>query len=152
MGTVQWNCAKVEDITSLDLYKIIALRVDVFVVEQNCPYPDLDHVDTKENVYLIWGEDKEGVVACTRIIGAGISYPEVSIGRVAIAKRARGIGLGHTLMDYSIAQCDKIWGKPAITISAQAHLENFYQQHGFKTCSKPYLEDDIPHIKMTSTR
>lgn len=152
MNDIKWHSRSINDMSAFDLYQLIALRVDVFVVEQNCPYPELDHIDTLEGVEMIWAEDSKGIIACARIIPAGVSYPDVSIGRVAIARRCRNTGLGHTLIKYALNTCQERWGETKITIGAQAHLQSFYQQHGFKTCSEEYLEDGIPHVKMSSTR
>lgn len=145
---MQWKCLKFEQISPIELYEVLKLRVNVFVVEQNCPYPELDGKDTHKDVYHLIGYQDEKVVACARLLPKGVSYETVSIGRVATAIDHRGGGLGHQLMQNAIEHSVKIWGEKTITIGAQAHLEHFYQRHGFLQVSEVYLEDNIPHIDM----
>jgi ElaA protein len=129
------------------MYRVLALRSEVFVVEQNCAYQDLDGKD--EQSYWVWAEDKNGEVHATaRLLPAGVSYQEISIGRVCSSKKARGTGLGKSLMKECLAQCERIWGEQTITISAQQYLLKFYNELGFVAEGEMYLEDDIPHLKM----
>ena len=136
------------ELTTAELYAILKLRVDVFVVEQNCPYPELDDKDTKQDVYHLLGYEQDQLVACARLLPAGISYPSVSIGRVATHEKARGNGLGHQLLEQAILQCQRLWPNSAIEIGAQEHLSAFYGRYGFVATSEMYLEDGIPHIDM----
>lgn len=129
------------------MYRILALRADVFVVEQTCAYQDLDGKD--EHAIWVWAEDENGTVHATaRLLPAGISYKEISIGRVCTSMESRRTGLGKWLMEECLNQCEHIWGKQTITISAQQYLLKFYNELGFVEEGEMYLEDDIPHLKM----
>ena len=129
------------------MYCILALRADVFVVEQTCAYQDLDGKD--EHAVWVWAEDENGIIHATaRLLPAGISYKEISIGRVCTSMESRRTGLGKLLMEECLNQCERIWGKQTITISAQQYLLNFYNELGFVEEGEMYLEDDIPHLKM----
>ena len=135
------------DIPAGKLYRILALRSDVFVVEQNCAYQDLDGKD--EQSIWVWAEDESGTVHATaRLLPAGISYKEISIGRVCTSMESRRTGLGKLLMEECLNQCEQIWGKQNITISAQQYLLKFYNELGFVEEGEMYLEDYIPHLKM----
>lgn len=134
-------------LTTEELYKILALRAEVFVVEQNCPYQDVDGKDL--NSIHVLGYIKNQLVAYARVLGQGISYQEyASIGRIVTSPSIRGNNHGHDLVDFSIKVCQKIFPSQPIKISAQAHLEKFYNAHSFKATGEAYLEDDIPHIGM----
>ncbi|MBD1576349.1 GNAT family N-acetyltransferase [Vibrio sp. S11_S32] len=146
---MQWKCVKFAELSPLELYQLLRLRVDVFVVEQTCPYPELDGKDILAGVYHLIGYQENELVACARLLPQGVSFSEVSIGRVATNKNHRGAGLGHQLLQTAIEFCLTYWPNCDITIGAQSHLEAYYQQHGFKKASEEYLEDDIPHIDMT---
>jgi ElaA protein len=115
-----------------ELYAYMQLRSEVFVVEQNCVYQDLD----------------DELVACARIVPAGLAYPEISIGRVIVAEAYRKQQLGHELLRYCNAQIEKHYGPQPIVLSAQAHLQDFYKKHNFVPDGAIYLEDGIPHIHM----
>ncbi len=129
------------------MYRILALRADVFVVEQTCAYQDLDGKD--EYAVWVWAEDQNGVIHATaRLLPAGISYKEISIGRVCTSMESRRTGLGKLLMEECLNQCERIWGEQTITISAQQYLLKFYNELGFVEEGEMYLEDDIPHLKM----
>jgi ElaA protein len=129
------------------MYRILALRADVFVVEQTCAYQDLDGKD--EDSFWVWAEDENGTVHATaRLLPAGISYKEISIGRVCTSLESRRTGLGKLLMEECLNQCERLWGKQTITISAQQYLLKFYNELGFVEEGEMYLEDDIPHLKM----
>ncbi len=131
----------------MKVYRILALRADVFVVEQNCAYQDLDGKD--EQSIWVWAEDESGKVHATaRLLPAGISYKEISIGRVCTSMESRRTGLGKSLMEECLNQCELIWGKQTITISAQQYLLKFYNELEFLEEGEMYLEDDIPHLKM----
>ena len=136
-----------DELTVDELHDLLALRIDVFVVEQNCPYPELDGKDKK--AYHVIGTNAEGkVIATARILPSGISYDEVSIGRVASDFSFRGKGLGHQLMTCSMEYIKSRLGDGPVRISAQEHLEDFYGKHHFVSTGKKYLEDGIPHIEM----
>ena len=121
------------------------------MVEQDCPYPDLDGKDLR--AWHVWGEDAGGVkgasaLAYARILAPGVSYAEPSIGRVATRRDRRGQGIGKDLMLQSIQVAERVWPGHDIRISAQCYLEQWYNDLGFASVGEPYLEDDIPHIQM----
>ncbi len=138
-----------DELTNHEMYNMLRLRSDVFVVEQNCPYLDLDNKDQK-GFHLLYYVDNE-LAGVTRLLPKGVSYDEVSIGRVVIAKSHRGLGLGVKLMEASIEGCEEKFGKGPIRISAQYHLSKFYQSLGFVEQGEVYDEDGIPHIGMLRT-
>ncbi|MCG9723908.1 GNAT family N-acetyltransferase [Vibrio brasiliensis] len=145
---ITWQLIPFSQLTTTQLYQLIKLRVDVFVVEQTCPYPELDDKDHQNGVYHLLGYKNDQLVACARLLPKGLSYPSVSIGRVATLESQRGGGLGHQLLQQALAGCESLWPGEKIEIGAQEHLAKFYQQHGFIQTSAMYLEDDIPHIDM----
>ena len=135
------------ELTTSQLYQIVALRSEVFVVEQACIYQDLDYKD-QEAIHILGIDEADQLVSYARILPPGIVYPEYAIGRVIVAKSNRGTGEGHRLMNYCITAIETMAGETSIRISAQAHLEAFYKEHQFKSTGKTYLEDGIPHIEM----
>ncbi|RYG48604.1 MAG: GNAT family N-acetyltransferase [Chitinophagaceae bacterium] len=144
---MNWQLKSFEDLSNKELYQILQLRAEVFVVEQNCPYQDVDGKDAQAT--HLWATDANGtLMAYCRLLPSGVSYAEPSIGRVANALVARGKGLGREMMERAILHISQKWAEPAIRISAQCYLEKFYTSLGFATTSEPYLEDDIPHINM----
>ncbi|KII77653.1 GNAT family N-acetyltransferase [Vibrio renipiscarius] len=145
---ITWKRHSFEQLTNHELYQLLKLRVDVFVVEQTCPYPELDDNDTLNGVMHLLGYQQGQIIACARLLPKGTTYPSVSIGRVATKKSARGGGLGHQLLQQAIAECHQLWPNQSIEIGAQQHLTAFYQQHGFVQTSAMYLEDGIPHVDM----
>ena len=135
------------ELDRLELYRIIQLRINVFIVEQNCPYPDLDDNELVSNHVMIWKGDE--LIAVTRLVPPGISYPNyASIGRVATHANYRGSGLGKLVMTESIKACEELFSGYNIKISAQAYLVAFYTALGFDKIGEEYLEDNIPHIAM----
>ena len=130
-----------------DFHDIIALRIKIIVIEQDCPYQDLDGND-KLAFHLYFKDEKNQIVAATRILPQNIAYDEVSIGRVVVDKSSRGTGLGHELMEQSMVFVQSQFGAADVRLSAQKHLENYYEKHGFKSTGKEYLEDGIPHVEM----
>ncbi|MFM2578906.1 GNAT family N-acetyltransferase [Vibrio fortis] len=145
---ITWSTPTFAELTTIELYELLKLRVDVFVVEQTCPYPELDGKDTQPGVRHLLGYEDGQLVACARLLPAGTTYDNVSIGRIATKVEARGAGLGHKLLTEAIKHSHELWPNSTIDIGAQQHLEAFYQSHGFVTISEMYLEDDIPHIDM----
>ena len=143
---VQWTLKKFDDLTPFELYKIIQLRNEVFVVEQDCVYQDADNKDLSSYHFMGWDNDK--LLAYTRILPPGLSYTQASIGRVVSAPSARGSGIGRELMLQSIEQVKKIFGEGPIKIGAQLYLNKFYTSLGFQRTSDVYLEDNIEHIEM----
>ncbi|ASA57163.1 GNAT family N-acetyltransferase [Vibrio gazogenes] len=145
---ITWHLLSFPELTTTQLYQLIKLRIDVFVVEQTCPYPELDDKDHMPGVHHLLGYQDEKLVACARLMPAGISYPGSSIGRIATHTCVRGEGVGHQLLTYAIEQCVHLWPETPIEIGAQTQLETFYRQYGFVPTSEPYLEDGISHIDM----
>lgn len=143
---LNWVHKKFNELSAPELYAIMQLRNEVFVVEQNCVYQDADDKD-QASVHLC-GWDNEKLVAYTRIIPPGISYTEASIGRVVISPAYRKTGSGRQLMKESINLTHILFNCSVIRIGAQVYLTDFYQSLGFVQCSPPYLEDGIPHIEM----
>mgnify|MGYP000114947440 CR=1 FL=1 len=152
MISMNWQIKKFSELSTNELYALIKLRIDVFIVEQTCYYPELDNLDQHpETLHLLSFENDE-LLAYLRILPKSTRYIEyVSIGRVVIKESARGRGLGHQLIDKALAVCSQAFPKQSIKISAQAHLEKYYQAHGFTRVTGIYLEDDIPHIGMVNT-
>ncbi len=145
---MKWNTAKFHQLTPDQLYDILKLRVDIFVVEQKCPYPELDEKDRHVETRHMTAFDDSGLIAYTRLLPPGLSYPDVSVGRFAVKPSARNQGTGSLLMERTLEEIDKIWPDKVIRISAQAHLREFYEKFGFIKVSDSYLEDGIPHIEM----
>ena len=144
---IVFKCETFNNLNIDELHNILALRSKVFVVEQNCVYQDIDGKD-KKALHII-GYLNEEIIAYARIFDKGVIYPEYcSIGRIVTSFSERGKKHGNQLVQFSIKQCDKNFNSRAIKISAQAHLEKFYCQHGFYASGDPYLEDGIPHIGM----
>lgn len=147
MEKIRWICKHFNELSALEYHHILFLRTEVFVVEQNCPYQEVDEKDIV--AYHLFGLNKNNeVVAVTRILPQGVSYKEVSIGRVAIKKTYRGTGLAHELLFESFIVILQYFGEQPIRISAQEYLVNYYSKHGFKQVGEMYLEDDIPHVEM----
>jgi ElaA protein len=142
-----WQSATFEQLSTTQLYQILALREEVFIVEQRCPYQDADGQDFKA-LHLMAYQDQQ-LLAYARIFAP--EQNQAKIGRVVTKGSGRGQGLGQQLMQRAIAHCQQHWPKATIMISAQRYLEKFYQELGFEICSEPYLEDDIPHIAMRIT-
>src|SRR5574343_404893 len=147
---LDWQVKHYPELTTNEFHDIIALRLKAFVVEQNCSYLDLDGKD-KKCYHLICRDGFGKVVATARILPPGISYPEVSIGRVVLDQEIRGKGIGHQLMEQSMKFIKEEFGSVPVRISAQKHLENYYKTHNFINTGKEYLEDDIPHVEMLNT-
>lgn len=142
-----WFCQSFHDLDNHRLYAIIKLRQDVFVVEQDCVYADLDDLD--QNSLHMGAVTADGDLLCyARCLPPGLSYSESSIGRIAVSESARGLKLGRELVSRSININREHWPGQDIKIGAQAHLEHFYNTLGFDTISEPYDEDGIMHIKM----
>lgn len=130
-----------------DFHDLISLRIAVFVVEQNCPYQELDGKD-RDAYHLIVRDPEAGIIGTLRILKPGVSYNEVSIGRVASHPLHRTKKLGHRMMQEAMAFIRSTMKNPDIRISAQSHLCRFYETCGFNSTGKTYLEDDIPHTEM----
>lgn len=146
MNNIIWKIKNFDEFTVPELYAVIKARIDVFVVEQNCPYPDLDSYDQK--AVHIWAEENGEVLASCRIFPEGIKYPETSIGRVLTTENARGKNLGRQLIKYAVETIENRFKTSQVRISAQDYLLKFYGEFGFEDTGKKYLEDGIPHTEM----
>lgn len=147
MEKITWTTKAFKDLTADEYFELLHLRVAVFVVEQDCPYQEVDEKD-RQSFHLVGKTESGEVIAVTRILPQKVSYNEVSVGRVALKKEYRGKGIADTLMVESFQFIEKEFGKQPIRISAQEYLLNYYNKHGFKQVGEGYLEDDIPHVEM----
>ena len=146
MENTFWKLSSFEELSNKELYELLKLRSEVFVVEQNCVYLDADGLDY--NSLHFCGYQNKQLQAYVRILPPGVSFENASIGRVISRKTARGTGIGIELMKKAIQHCLTQFSVKEIDISAQVYLIKFYTGLGFKTLGETYLEDDIPHIKM----
>ncbi|NNC83706.1 MAG: GNAT family N-acetyltransferase [Flavobacteriales bacterium] len=135
-----------DEMSLQEFHDMVQLRIQVFVIEQDCPYQELDGWDPHSWHLLYHGD--EGLLATLRILPPDTTFSQWSIGRVVVAESARGTGLGHHIMEMAIEFIEKQGGDVPIKISAQTYLEAFYNHHGFIRSGEEYLEDDIPHIPM----
>lgn len=148
MTLTRWRCEPFGGLTVDDLYDVLALRAEVFVVEQRCPYLDPDGTD--RDAWHLLGRDAEGrLVAYARLFRPAVKCPEACIGRVVTAPAVRGRGLGRELLREALAALARRCPGESVHLSAQAHLEAFYASFGFARVGEPYLEDNIPHVGMT---
>lgn len=143
---ITWSCKSFAELTNEELYKILKLRNEVFIVEQNCPYKDCD--DNDLHCYHLMGCNKDKLIAYSRLLPPGLTFNEPSIGRVVTSPSVRGSGAGRELMIKSIHQVFNLFGQYSISIGAQLYLKSFYESIGFVKTSDTYLEDGIEHIKM----
>ena len=144
---IKWFFKAFSELSIDELYTIMVLRQEVFIVEQDCPYMDADGKDQKSHHLL--GYDFNGnLVAYLRLVAPGVSYQEMSFGRIVTSDNVRGSGVGKLLIEEGIKQSELLYGKVACRISAQSYLISFYQNFGFRTVGDEYLEDDIPHTEM----
>lgn len=150
--TVQFRISSVALIDPLRLYDLLRLRVDVFVVEQECAYPELDGRDVEPDAVMLWAEEDEQVLATVRLLvdhaddtGAAAAADALRIGRVATATAARGRGLAADLMRLALDRADA----RLVRLDAQAHLEGWYARFGFVVDGPGFLEDGIPHVPMS---
>ena len=141
---MHWEWKRFEELTLEELYQIVKLRVDVFVVEQRCPYPELDGKDQEALHVFAW--DEEGLQAYLRVLRPGVSFPEASLGRVISRKRRQG--LGTQLLEQGLQAAEQWLGKGPIRIEAQTYARGLYEKAGFRQVSQEFLEDGIPHIQM----
>jgi ElaA protein len=145
-----WHWLRFDQLSRDQLYELLRLRSEVFVVEQACVFQDMDGLDNQA-MHLLGTRVEEGdpqLVAYVRCFPAGVTFAEASIGRVVTRRSARGGGLGHVLMAEAVRALQQQWGAQPIRIGAQAHLKDFYQRHGFVDVGRPYVEDGIPHLEM----
>jgi ElaA protein len=143
---MNWKYVKrMEELSAEDLYKILKLRQDVFVIEQNCIYEDIDNLDQKSEHLLLESGNK--LIAYSRIVPAGLKFATPSIGRIVVSPAHRGRGYGYRIVKKSI-EIVRESGSKEVFIEAQEYLHDFYQQLGFEKISDPYDLDGIQHIEM----
>jgi len=141
-----WTCKKFDELTPRELYAIMQLRNEVFVVEQNCVFQDADNKD--QYCFHVMCIDDGKLIAYSRIVPAGISYVETSIGRVVTSPSVRGTGIGNILLQKTLDKIFSLYGNVPLKIGAQLYLKKFYESFAFKQTSDIYIEDDIQHIEM----
>ncbi|WP_367867479.1 GNAT family N-acetyltransferase [Pedobacter sp. WC2423] len=139
-------CKPFDSLTVKELYAILKLRSEIFVVEQNCVFLDTDGKDLSCQHLMLY-QNKQ-LMAYARIVPAGLSFTEPSIGRIVSSHAARGKGFGRQLVSLAIANCQRLYGNKPIKIGAQLYLKSFYESFGFVIYGEEYLEDDIVHIDM----
>ncbi|MES2843224.1 MAG: GNAT family N-acetyltransferase [Pseudomonadota bacterium] len=145
--SLTWRCLPFDALHARTLYALLQLRTEVFVMEQNCVFQDMDGADAL--CFHLLGETADpALVAYARLVPAGLKFTEASIGRVVTLPAARGGGLGHALVREAVQALHGLWGVQPIRIGAQARLEAFYRQHGFEPDGPIYIEDGIDHIEM----
>jgi len=141
-------CKHFLELSTTELYALLKLRQEVFIVEQNCPYLDCDGKDL-ESYHLLCYNSENDLVAHSRLLPAGVSYDGyVSIGRVVSSAKVRGKGFGKLLLEESLREIKLLFGEVPIKIGAQSYLTRFYAAFGFVSTGEEYLEDGIPHTKM----
>jgi ElaA protein len=144
---INWSFKKFDNLTPNELYSVLQLRNEVFVVEQNCVFQDADNKDQDSHHLMGW--DNKMLVAYSRIVPPGIAYDLYpSIGRVVTSPKMRKTGIGKILMQQSIEELQKLFGESSIKLGAQLYLKTFYESFGFVQSSDVYIEDGIPHIEM----
>ncbi|MEG0260975.1 MAG: GNAT family N-acetyltransferase [Lysinibacillus sp.] len=144
-----WKIQKFEQLTTEELYKILQLRVNVFIVEQQTCYEDLDNHD-QNSIHLSYVEDGK-LLAYTRLLPPGEKFETASLGRVITHADARGTGLGKEMIQHALDIIEKEWPGAAVFIQAQEYLKGFYGSYGFKPVSEPYIYDSLPHRDMLYT-
>ena len=144
--SINWQIKRFNELSLEQLYQIMSLRNEVFIVEQNCVYQDLDNKD--QDAIHVCGFINDKIAAYSRLFSPGYYFEDAAIGRVLVAMEVRNLKIGHVLIEHSIAAISKLYRTSKITISAQVYLLKFYQQHGFVQVGEEYLEDGIPHVEM----
>jgi ElaA protein len=147
-STMNFVCLPFTKLSTTQLYEILYLRSEVFVLEQTCIYQDLDRKDMQSSVQHLMMLENEQLLGYARLLPPGISYDTPSMGRIVISPKARDKGLGRALIQAAIDRTCSLWPKGEITIGAQSHLSHLYQSFGFKEISEHYLEDGISHVDM----
>jgi ElaA protein len=148
--TTEWQWSSFEALSKDDWYAIVARRQEVFILEQNCVYQDIDGADLQSYHLLGWQGDaaQRHLAAYLRCVFPGVKYPEMSLGRVLSAPAVRGTGIGRELLAQGIARAEKQFPGESIRIGAQLYLEAFYRSFGFERTGEPYDEDGIAHVEM----
>ncbi|MFT5185217.1 MAG: ElaA protein [Flavobacteriales bacterium] len=143
----EWRLKTFEELSTAELYDIMAERIRIFVVEQDCPYQEADGLD-KVSLHMSALDEKESVAAYIRILPPGAAYKEAAIGRVIVAQEFRGQQLGRLVMERGMQEIAERWPESPIRIGAQIYLNKFYSSLGFVNEGEEYLEDGLPHIEM----
>ncbi|MFJ4345889.1 GNAT family N-acetyltransferase [Pseudomonas sp. NPDC089401] len=146
--SIDWICKHHTDLSKEQLYAILQLRTEVFVVEQRCAYQEVDGQDLAGDTLHLMGWQDDRLVAYLRLLDPQSQQGDVVIGRVVTSPAARGLKLGHPLLLKGLEAAAHCWPGTPLYLSAQAHLQGFYGRHGFEAVGEAYLEDDIPHIGM----
>ena len=149
MKFLQWETQIFQQLSTEQLFDVLQLRVDVFVVEQQCAYRELDEFDRHSETRHLSGRNESGeLVAYARLLPPGIRYLEANLGRFVVRANSRKQGIGHQLVQTALLEIFQLWPKTPIRISAQEYLQGFYEHYGFIRVSEVYLEDGIPHVEM----
>ena len=146
MHPISWQWCELHELAAPQWYAVVAARIAVFVVEQACPYQELDGWDLKATHLIGWSGVQ--VAAYLRCFAPGVKYPEASLGRILTAQSHRASGLGRELVTKGLSRLEAHYPNAAVRIGAQRRLERFYNSLGFIVASEPYDEDGIPHIEM----
>jgi ElaA protein len=149
--SIDWRFGRFADLAPREIHDLYRLRVEVFIVEQDCVFQDVDGVDP-QCWHLLGYAPAGDLVAYCRFVPPGVKFAEPSIGRVITARSVRGTGIGRVLMGEAMRRARGLWPGQALRIGAQAHLERFYNEFGFTKSSDPYDEDGILHIEMEMTQ
>lgn len=144
---LNWQFKHYDDLSLNEFHDLLALRIKVFIVEQNCPYQELDGKD-KKSYHLICRNGEGSLVGTMRVLPQGLAYDDIAFGRVVLDETARGAKEGHQMMKEALTFSKNEFGEVPIILSAQKHLEKFYSSHKFISTGKEYLEDGIPHVEM----
>jgi len=143
---MQYITKKFDELTSKELHDILKLRQDIFIIEQNCIYPDIDNND--EGAYHLLAMEDGKVIGCARILNKGVTFDEAAIGRVVVPESHRGRGIAKEMMLRAMAFVRDEMKETRIKLSAQTYIVPLYEAVGFHIVSEEYLEDDIPHVDM----
>ena len=143
---MQYVIKPFEALSNIELYNILQLRQEIFIIEQACIYPDIDHKD--EHAVHLMAFDGDKLVGCLRVLEQGVSFPEASIGRIVVAEGSRGRGIAKEMLEQALDFMQRERGEKGVKISAQAYAIPLYERVGFAVVSDPYLEDDILHVDM----
>jgi ElaA protein len=149
MNNIQWNIKTFQELRVEQLFEVLQLRVNVFVVEQQCAYPELDDYDRHPETRHLSGRNDVGeLITYARLLPSGLRYAEVNLGRFVVKAEWRKKGIGHQLLKATLKEVSRCWPETPIRISAQDYLQAFYEQYGFVRVSDVYPEDGIPHVEM----
>ncbi len=149
MCKLMWEVKAFQQLSSTQLFDFLQMRVDVFVVEQQCAYRELDEFDRHSETRHLSGRNESGeLLAYARLLPPGLRYPEVNLGRFVVRADSRKQGIGHQLLQAALREISGCWPETPIRISAQEYLQGFYEQYGFMRVSDVCLEDGIPHVEM----